>query len=70
MKIVYSPVKLNTTRTTDTTATPIDKCFEIRGRILLHVSKDSCTRNECLNNVNGIKVSLEHITAVIQMRQL
>jgi hypothetical protein len=70
MKIIYSSVQLNTTRTTDTTATPIDKCFEICERILLYVSKDSCTQNQCLNNVNVIRVSQEQITAVIQMRQL
>ena len=56
----------------DTTATLIDQCSEIhvRGRIPLHVSKDSCTRNECLNIVKSIRMSLEQITAVIQMRQL
>jgi hypothetical protein len=63
-------VLLNTTRTTDTPATPTDESSEISGRTLIQVSKDSCTRNECLNIVKSIGVSLEQVIAVIQMRQL
>lgn len=70
MKIIYSSVKLNTKCTTNATATLRDDCSEICGRIPLHVSKDYCTRNECLNIVKSIRMSLEQITAVIQMRQL